>query len=368
MLILFLQGYAQKKWIKKLLSNEKDSTRSASFMPVPVFSYSQETGFEFGLGGIYSFYVDRGDKNNWSSNLVGAASYSTHKNYNFKAKTDVWARGNKYHWIGELRFKDLPFNFFGLGNNTAISDEVKLQQRLYKVSAEAEKRIGKHALSGLSLSYEDYRFKEIVPTSFFNASRPNVLGKAGGKVLFLGLSQSFDSRDANNYPTKGFYGRVSYQYAPNLFGNTQFSCSQLKLNLRSFWPLSSQVVLGWQGLFSTIQGKATPFYLMQQLGNDEMMRGYYTGRFRDENLFASQMELRYRFMGRFGIAAFAGLGKVFANGDAFFREMKPNYGIGGRYFFDPAKGLSVRLDYGIGEKRPNEVRNTGFYISFAEAF
>ena len=41
---------------------------------------------------------------------------------------------------------------------------------------------------------------------------------------------------------------------------------------------------------------------------------------------------------------------------------------GARYFFDPEKGLSVRLDYGIGEKRANEKRQTGFYISLAEAF
>jgi len=38
------------------------------------------------------------------------------------------------------------------------------------------------------------------------------------------------------------------------------------------------------------------------------------------------------------------------------------------YFFDTAKGLSVRLDYGVGEKKANEKRQSGFYISLAEAF
>jgi hypothetical protein len=40
------------------------------------------------------------------------------------------------------------------------------------------------------------------------------------------------------------------------------------------------------------------------LGNDQMMRGYYSGRYRDENLMAAQAEIRYRFMNRFGIVAF----------------------------------------------------------------
>lgn len=73
-------------------------------------------------------------------------------------------------------------------------------------------------------------------------------------------------------------------------------------------------------------------------------------------------------MNRFGIVAFAGGGKVFANGNLSLDDLKPNYGVGGRYFFDTAKGLSVRLDYGVGEKKANEKRQSGFYISLAEAF
>jgi outer membrane translocation and assembly module TamA len=123
-----------------------------------------------------------------------------------------------------------------------------------------------------------------------------------------------------------------------------------------------------QGLYHTVQGSQTPFYLLPQLGNDEMMRGYYTGRYRDENLLAAQAELRYRFMNRLGIVAFVGAGKVFSNGNLSLNDFKPDYGFGGRYFFDTAKGLSVRLDYGMGEKRPNEKRQSGMYISLAEAF
>jgi outer membrane translocation and assembly module TamA len=73
-------------------------------------------------------------------------------------------------------------------------------------------------------------------------------------------------------------------------------------------------------------------------------------------------------MNRFGIVAFAGTGKVFSNGNFSLDDLKPNYGVGGRYFFDTAKGLSVRLDYGVGEKKANEKRQSGFYISLAEAF
>lgn len=367
---VFLMGHvasAQMKLIKKLLSNEKDTTRKASFMPVPVLGYAQETGFEFGLGALYSFYVDRKDTTNRSSNFSGTASYSTKKTYNLTLRGDAWTKGNRHHFIGEIRFKKMPFNFYGIGNNTLQANEDKLVQQQFKLLFDAEKSFFKSAYTGVSFGFENYDFKDQLPGGIYSTS-PNLNDKSGGSAVFFGVSQSYDTRNSNNYPTKGFFGRVTYQYAPDFYGGDNFTGSQIKVNVRNFWSLAPKVVLGVQGLYYTVQSKRTPFYLLQQMGSDEMMRGYYTGRFRDENLMVMQAELRYRFMNRFGIVAFAGGGKVFSNGNFSFQGLKPNYGLGGRYFFDTAKGLSARLDYGIGEKKPNEKRQSGFYISLAEAF
>lgn len=371
LLLLFVatgtSAFAQMKLIKRMLSNEKDTTRKASFMPVPVLGYAQETGFEFGLGAIYSFYTDRKDTTNRSSNFSGTASYSTKKTYNLTIKGDAWSKGNKYHFISDIRFKKMPFNFFGLGNNTQKSDEDKLVQQQIRINLDAEKTFFKHAYTGVSLGFENYTFSDKEAGGIYSTAT-NLYDRAGGSVVFIGVSQSYDTRNSNNYPTKGFFGRVTYQYAPDMFGGGDFTGSQIKVNIRNFWSLAPKVVLGVQGLYHTVQGTKTPFYLLPQLGNDEIMRGYYTGRYRDENLLAAQAELRYRFMNRFGIVAFVGGGRVFSNGNFSLRDMKPNYGVGGRYFFDTAKGLSVRLDYGVGEKKANEKRQSGFYISLAEAF
>ena len=360
-------SFGQMKLIKKMLSNEKDTTRKASFLPLPAFGYSQETGFEFGVGAIYSFYIDRKDTLNRSSNFALNATYSTKKTANFMLKGDTWTKGNKYHFIGEIRFKNQPFNFYGIGNNAKKTDEDKLDQRVFKTLFDAEMNTLPKAYSGVSLGFENYRFIDKEIGGIYSTS-PQILDKDGGSVAWIGASQSYDTRNSNNYPTKGFFGRATYQYAPDFFGGESFNGSQIKVDLRGFFSLAPKVVLGVQGIFYTIQSKSTPFYLLQQLGNDQMMRGYYSGRYRDENLMAAQAEIRYRFMNRFGIVAFAGTGKVFANGEFNADGLKPNFGVGGRYFFDPAKGLSVRLDYGIGEKLPNEKRQAGFYISLAEAF
>ncbi|MGE6220217.1 BamA/TamA family outer membrane protein [Nubsella zeaxanthinifaciens] len=361
-------SFAQLKFIKRIFSNEKDTTRRASFMPIPVFGYAQETGFEFGLGSIYSFYVDKHDVTNRSSNFFGAASYSTTGTYNVTLRGDAWTKKNGLHFIGEIRFKDMPFNFYGIGNGTVEADKDKLVQQMTKVLFDAEKAIAKNTYTGISVGFENHRFTD-KETGGIYSTDPLVYDKDGGSVLLLGISQSYDTRNSNNYPTKGFFGRISYQYAPDFFGRENFTGSQIKLNVRNFWSFNKKIVLGVQGIYYTVQGKGnTSFYMLPQLGNDEIMRGYYGGRYRDENLVAAQAEIRYRFMERLGLVVFGGGGKVFANSSANLKNLKPNYGIGGRYFFDPEKGLSIRLDYGVGEKRPNEERQSGFYISFAEAF
>lgn len=358
---------AQMKLIKRMLSNEKDTTRKASFMPVPVFGYAQETGFEFGIGALYSFYVDRKDTSNRSSNFSGNISYSTKKTYNLSLKGDAWSKGNIYHAIGEIRFKKIPFNFYGIGNNTNETDEDDLVQQQIKILLDVEKNFIKNAYTGVSLGFEHYNFEDKVIGGIFTSDQ-SISGKPGGEVFFTGISQSYDTRNSNNYPTKGFFGRLTYQYAPDFFAGDNFTGSQIKLNLRNFWKISNKFVVGAQGLYHTVQSNNTPFYLLPQLGNDEIMRGYYTGRYRDKNLLALQTELRYRYNNRFGAVIFAGTGTVWDKTDFSANAFKPNLGAGLRYFFDPAKGLSVRLDYGIGEKRANEKRQSGFYISLAEAF
>jgi outer membrane protein assembly factor BamA len=366
-IVIAANVFGQNKLIERYLSDKTDSSRKASFMPVPVFRYTQEIGIEFGLGALFSTYLDREDLTNRSSNFSSVVSISTKGQYNISLKSDIWTKGNKHHYIAETRFRKMPFDFYGIGNETVESDKDRLVQGSVKVVLEAEKMLLKNAYTGFSLGFENYHFDDKVVGGIFTNDQ-SLLHKVGGSVFYAGFSQSYDTRNSNNYTTKGFMGRITYQYAPDFFGGENFNGSLFKVNVRNFWPVSRKFVLGVNGLFHSIQGKNTPFYLLPQLGNDEIMRGYYTGRYRDRNLLAAQTELRYRYNNRFGLVVFAGAGQVFDNKEFAIKSFKPSYGGGGRYFFDPEKGLSVRVDYGIGEKRPNEKRQTGFYISLAEAF
>jgi outer membrane protein assembly factor BamA len=359
-------SFSQMKLIKKLLSNEKDTLRKASFLPLPSFGYAQETGFQFGVGAILGFYTDRIDTTNRPSSVTLNLNYSTLKAYNMSSMIDIWGKGNKFHYIGELRFKRMPFDFYGIGNSTEEANEDKLIQQQIKVLFQAEKQLLPKAYTGASIGFENYKYRDLVADGIF--SRDPYYNNRRGSVFYLGVSQSYDSRNNNNYTTKGLFVRGTYQYAPDVFSDGNFTGSQIKIDARNFWTLNKNFAIGVQGLYNTVIGKNTPIYLLPQMGNDEMMRGYYGGRYRDENLLAFQAELRYRYSSRFGATLFGGTGTVWGIDNFSAKSFKPNYGAGFRYFFDPEKGISIRLDYGVGEKRLNEKRQSGFYISIAEAF
>ncbi|MEO8796197.1 MAG: BamA/TamA family outer membrane protein, partial [Daejeonella sp.] len=192
--------------------------------------------------------------------------------------------------------------------------------------------------------------------------------QSSGKIFFAGVSQSIDSRNTNTYTTKGTYIKVNYSYAPDFFGGDNFNGSLLKADFRTFKSLASKLVLGVNGNYQSLNGNRSPFYLLPQLGNDNIMRGYYTGRYRDNNLLALQAEIRYRFNPRFGLVGFAGGGTVYKSRNFSFADLKPSLGGGFRYFFDVERGLSVRMDYAIGEKRAGESRQSGFYLALGESF
>lgn len=367
-LITSVQVHAQNKLIKKLFSNEKDSTRSSSFVPLPALAYSQETGLEFGALSLYSFYSDRSDLITRNSSITGLATYTTQKQVNLQLKTDYWTPQNRYHYYNEIRYKDFPFNFYGIGNQTAEADKQNVTQKLFRFALEAEKKMGRSSFTGITSSFENYRFSYL-DESFDLANNPFFYPvREGGKVLYMGLSQILDSRNSNTYASSGTYLKINFSYAPDLFGGKNFNGSLTKLDLRSFKSLNHETILGFNLNYQTLKGSNVPFYLMPQLGNDQIMRGYYTGRYRDQNLLAAQAELRYRFHPRFGLAGFMGGGTVYSNGNLELKGLKPSYGGGVRYFFDVERGLSIRMDYGVGEKRSMEKRQTGFYISLGEAF
>lgn len=373
LLILLLSAIntakAQKNLLPKFLRRmvfEKDSSKRSSFFLLPVLSSAPETGFEVGGSGLYSFYTDTTKRGTRVSNIFGYATITTKGQERASLSTSYWALQNAWHFIAAISYINFPSDFFGIGNNTLKANKDRLGQQRFKLNLEADKRFGKYIYIGVVAGGFNYKFKDETPGGIFS-TEPLVENRNAGATAFIGPSLIFDTRDNNTYTTKGMVITSYYNLMQGAFGNNNYKGGLFNIEYSQFFSLAKRLVLGLDVQDQSLTGSQSPFYLLPALGSDEMMRGYYNGRYRNRNLLAGQTELRYRLSDWVGVVGFAGTGAVF-NKSLNLNELKPNYGGGLRYFFDVEKGLTIRLDYGIGEKPVNEQRQSGFYLSLGEAF
>ena len=368
LLLLFSSSLAsaQSKLLKKIFSN--DTARHNSFLPVPVLGYSQEAGLQLGIAGIYSFYTDIKNPNNKASTLFTNFIYSTKGQNRITSKTDIWTKNNMYHITGDLRLARTLFDFFGMGNDTKLLDADRLLLKQTRFGFEIEKEFFKNTYFGLGAEFDKQKFEDVEIGGIF--TNKTAIDKTGGEAVFLKLTQLYDSRNNSIYPDKGVFLRSRFSVVPDFFGGANFTGSNIDVDIRAFFKLGNKLILGLNTNYETLNNikDVEAFYFQPQLGNDQMMRGYYVGRFRGQNLTATQAEVRYRIIPRFGVVAFAGTGMVYENSQFDLKDLKPNYGLGARLFFDLEKALSLRLDYGFGEKPAGEKRISGFYLSLGEAF
>ena len=107
------------------------------------------------------------------------------------------------------------------------------------------------------------------------------------------------------------------------------------------------------------------------------MRGHYLGRYRDNNLYAAQIEYRLPlgrsnwiderhnipFWQRWGLVGFFGLGDVYGpDSNGSLSNIKSSVGLGVRYLILPEERINIRVDFGFGSQMP------GFYFGIREAF
>ena len=174
----------------------------------------------------------------------------------------------------------------------------------------------------------------------------NILGSEGGVISGFGIKASWDSRNNNLYPTNGSYLQFSALTYEAALGS-DFVFNRYMIDLRYYKSLFPKHVLAFQSVLGFSNGNPT-FMMFYELGN--FLRGYYQSRFMDKNMVIFQAEYRMHLFGRFGLAAFAGMGEV-ANkfNHISTKELKPSFGFGIRFALIPEQKVNLRIDFGYGK-------------------
>lgn len=355
------------KFIRKMYL-DKDTTKKSSFVLLPALSSSPETGLEVGGAALLSFYTDTSKQHKTNvSSVFGYATLTVKGQLKLSLNANYWTPQNKIHYVSSISYYNFPFNFYGIGNNTRLANVDLVYEKRYKFNFESDIYLGSDLYLGYILGAFKYYYKFDRKRGDILNSDPLVQDKRGGTAVYAGPTIIYDTRNNNTYTTKGMIINAYCNFMHGAFINSGYEGAFFNIEYSEFFALDKRLVLGLDVQEQSLIGGRSPFYLLPQMGSDELMRGYYEGRYRDRNYIAGQTELRYRISNRFGLAGFMGTGEVFHNGFDV-SQLKPNYGGGVRYFFDVEKGLSVRMDYGVGQKPTGEKRETGFYIGLGQAF
>jgi outer membrane protein assembly factor BamA len=334
-----------------------EKTNGLAFLPV-IF-YTPETKWAFGGGGIYYFRLTRDKSVARPSNISFFGAYTQRKQTNIEVDPDLYLKKG-LHIQTKFQFSDFPDQFYGVGNDTTKDLEEPFTSRFVKVSLEALKKIRGPLNVGFQYFFDDTRLKDVKSGGLLDSGA--ITGSEGGTVSGFGYFMTYDSRDSIFYTTSGSF----HQFSAMAFGRTlgsDFTFDRYYLDLRKYirFSYSHSLALETRLLFQTGD---PPFWRMGLLGGQEIMRGYYAGRYRDKNLIALQAEYRWTpIFWRLGLVVFAGLGDVAATPSRFdLGQLKYTYGLGLRFVFDPKQRLHIRLDFGFGQD------TSGIYFTAGEAF
>lgn len=324
-----------------------------SFVVAP--SYTREASF--GIGGMATalYRADRRDSITPPSNITvtfnasvkGFFALSTFGNHNFK--------GGKSRLDYQLAFFNKNLNLWGLTfDDCNTNPTIRYRQQQYKLNLNYHYEVLKHFYAGALFDFSYMQANKVENIAYFLGQKSSYLSTG------LGLSLQYDSRDFIPNPKKGLYVKLQEIIYPKVFGTTGRTLWKTTFVADYYQKLWTGAVLAFD-LYAQVGSDDLPWTMREELGGADRMRGYYLGRYIDNNIASTQIELRQHIAWRIGATAWVGAGTVFPTIQKFdIRNVLPTYGIGLR--FEIKHNMNARVDFGFGKQ------TSGFVFGISEAF
>lgn len=346
---------------KDSTTQKKDSLKPSRFKAfgIPVFFYLPETKFGGGAAGITTFRFKKDSSIARPSTVQFVFALTQLKQQLIYLSYQLWMKNDTYNVFGELGYYKYNYFFWGIGNKQS-SDLKELYGVTYpRLKLNALKRFAPFTYGGLKYNYDGYQVTSVDTNGILKNG--NIIGSKGGTVSSLGIVAKYDNRDNLFSPTRGYFAELYWQIDDKLIGSS-FNNTRIGLDASTYITTKFKHTIAFN-LYTVFGNGSIPFNQMALLGGAKKMRGYYEGRYRDNNLMLFQTEYRAPLFWRLGAVAFIGVGDVF---DTFKNIEIPNfklaYGTGIRVLIDKKQKINARLDVGWAEPKPN------FYLTLTEAF
>ena len=338
---------------------QNDSVKPKHLLIFPVIARSIETGWSFGTVGSSTFRFSNRDTISRTSNLQLLLLYSTKKQLVTAINGSQYFDKEQYILNEQISFSSYPDKFWGLGKNTPDGNEESYKFKQFYVYLHFLRKVAPSLFVGLLFETQRVWDIDYLPGGLFDQQK--VLGRTDYHVSGLGSSITYDKRNNAFAPDNGLFCQLSVNHFDKFWG-ADFNYTNIVFDLRKYIPVFGKKVLAFQ-LFSFNNAGEVPLRSVASFGGASRMRGYYDGRYKDNNQLILQGEYRFPVYKRFSAVAFAGGGNVSNRFAYSLSDLKISYGAGLRFALDTKEKLNLRIDYGIGQGK-----NNGFYLQLGEAF
>jgi outer membrane translocation and assembly module TamA len=337
------------------VSKAQDSIKSKKIkiLPVPSIGYTPETKTYFGAVSLFTldFYQDGITR---TSNAKFEINYTLNNQLIIETGWNYFFRQEKWFTRGLIHFSKYPDLYYGVGANTSSSNELKFESNRAILDLDLLKQLWDNMFAGFGIRYSNYYH-----LGYYESNNPypelNDDSMAGLKLILVQ-----DSRNNILTPTHGSYIQIvnSYNISDDFYG-------VVALDLRKYLvpKYNKNHVLAGR-IYTSLTLGDPPFFDYSLIGGDRFSRGYFYGRYRDQNFSTMQLEYRLKLFWRIGMATFGGISVInddFSNINK--QSWKPNGGLGLRFLIDKKENTNLRFDYAIGSGNQD-----GFYIAFGESF
>lgn len=368
LLVFFTNHVHSQNIAKRYLNsifNDTSSLSESQFLVYPVFAYAPETSWEIGFSSLYVYFANN-DTTNRLSEINGFTFFTLENQYGLFFDHALYSNQDKWFFLGKLRFQSFPLYYHGIGTGTPEIATAKVFANQILIKERILRNIRKNLFVGLELDYQRLASVDFDLTDPTDLNFEKPLGNEGSSNFGIGFGLVRDDRHNVLNVRKGFFSELAVLHYNPTWGST-FNFTSITSDTRFFKPMGKNNVLATQVLGQFTTGDV-PFNQLALMGGESMMRGYYYGRYRDNNQIAAQVEYRFlpipfSFTNRIGAALFAGTANVFNDFDNLSAaEFVVAGGAGLRFLLFPKKDIWVRTDLAFTKEGP------GFYIFIGESF
>jgi len=317
----------------------KQIDRGHNWLPVPILGLDTDYGLTIGGGVQLNQYNFRAIPKDYVQQVT--VSYATRfGNIAAAYEADFYSllRGGRLNLLIEAT-QQFVTRYFGYGNETVFdinlekNDYYKVDQELITVFPTMYYNFNEGLTGSLGISFIQSKTSLQNDTLLTGFKYEDYgLGKISPFGIHLGLV--LDGRNSPDYPTEGYYLKLSGRLFPEIFSDPEgfyFTGFDFRSYLTPEFISFTTIALRAGG--SKVYGKY-PFYAGATVGGKNSLRGYNDKRFSGDAALFGQAELRFFvtqlnliLKSKIGINLFAETGRVFIENDSS-DKWHPSYGLG----------------------------------------